>query len=308
MIATCADITRNIIILEHKFWVVVITPDAYLSGDSAGGLLGCGLYGLSRGERLDTRLTASLSLKLQNGTELSPSRLSLTVADIACHGVGGGFHKLCAANTAGLSGVALHPDNGKDAEQFRQQNPGAACVPELLDSFAALYHYLTRGYRINQTLQQYGQRHTTAWDAARQGKAIGGESHSLDVFVKPRISIRQQQADEKSALQEHWQLLPAGVQTLIKRWFLPENRWLVITEDAGGGKTVLTWYLATALARLSPAFFIVRYEGHFPADLRTDLQQRIASAPSVDSLLQTDHCTPQQILDDLLLQRRVVVI
>ena len=289
-----------------------------LSGDSAGGLLGCGMYGLSRGERLDTRLTASLSLKLQDGTELSPSRNSLTVADIACHGVGGGFHKLCAANTAQLSGVALHPKNGGDAQQFRQQYPGAACVPELLDSFAALYQYLTRGYRINHAMQQCSQRYTASWAAARrppassaaarEGTAIGGESHCLDVFVKPRISIRQQQAEEKSAEREHWQPLPAGVQTLINRWILPENRWLIITEDAGGGKTVLTWYLAAALARLSPAFFIVRYEGHFPDDLRADLQQRIASDSSLLSLLQTDRCTPHQILDDLLQQRRVIVI
>ncbi len=279
-----------------------------LSGDSAGGLLGCGIYGLSRREQLDKRLTASLSLKLRDGIVLSGSRSTLTVQDIVCHGVGGGFQKLCAANAAEISGVALHSQNKVDAESFRERYPESRCVPEVLDSFAALYHYLTRGYRINQALQPCSQRHTAAWVAARQGRPLDGEWHHLDVFIKPRLSVRRKQSTKPSRDEEEWQELPAGVGNLVDHWFLPQTRWLVITEDAGGGKTVLTWYLAAALARHTPQFYIVRYEGRFPDDLRQDLQQRLASEPSMHNLLQIDRCTPRQILDDLLQQRRVVVI
>ncbi|MEY3226171.1 MAG: hypothetical protein RLZZ536_790, partial [Planctomycetota bacterium] len=79
-----------------------------LSGDSAGGLLGCGLYTLTHGEKITKGLTASVALRLKDDRELMPSDTQIRIDDIHCAGVGGALPKLGAAEAAGLKGVALH--------------------------------------------------------------------------------------------------------------------------------------------------------------------------------------------------------
>ncbi|MFM7921415.1 MAG: hypothetical protein ACKPJJ_14435, partial [Planctomycetaceae bacterium] len=104
--------------------------------------------------------------------------------------------------------------------------------------------------------------------------------------------------------EEKWETLPAGVQTLLDLHFVPSDRWLVITEDAGGGKTVLSWLLAAELSRREERFWVVRYEGRFPEDLRKDLETRLQGKLDQAAVKQT----ATEVLNDLLAQRRVVVI
>ncbi|MEY3173216.1 MAG: hypothetical protein RLZZ436_1130, partial [Planctomycetota bacterium] len=143
------------------------------------------------------------------------------------------------------------------------------------------------------------------WTRARKGEPLDGEPHRLDVFVEPRISIRlpQPQAGRGGA-EEKWETLPAGVQALLDQHFIPSDRWLVITEDAGGGKTVLSWLLAAELSRCKERFWVVRYEGRFPEDLRKDLTTRLEGKLGSSGTEQT----ATEVLNELLAQRRVVVI
>ncbi|MFM7924758.1 MAG: hypothetical protein ACKPJJ_31425, partial [Planctomycetaceae bacterium] len=79
-----------------------------LSGASAGGLLGCGLYALISGETITRGLTASVALRLKGGRDLQPTDTALHIDDVECARVGGASAKLGAADKAGLKGVALH--------------------------------------------------------------------------------------------------------------------------------------------------------------------------------------------------------
>ncbi len=143
------------------------------------------------------------------------------------------------------------------------------------------------------------------WTRAREGRPLEGEQHHLDVFVEPRISVRvEQTVSEHGRTEEKWETLPHGVDALLGEHFLLSDQWLVITEDAGGGKTVLSWLLAAALSRHAERFWVVRYEGRFPEDLRKDLEQRLPGKLSAAGMTQT----AREVLDDLLTQRRVVVI
>ncbi|MFM7920150.1 MAG: hypothetical protein ACKPJJ_07995, partial [Planctomycetaceae bacterium] len=60
------------------------------------------------------------------------------------------------------------------------------------------------------------------WERARKGDALEGESHRLDVFVEPRISVcLQKQETDNGRSEEEWETLPAGVQTLLDQHFVP---------------------------------------------------------------------------------------
>ncbi|MEN9555581.1 MAG: hypothetical protein RLZZ232_1867 [Planctomycetota bacterium] len=143
------------------------------------------------------------------------------------------------------------------------------------------------------------------WTRARKGEPLEGERHYLDVFVEPRISVRvEQTVSAHGRTEEKWETLAPGVDALLGEHFLLSDQWLVITEDAGGGKTVLSWLLAAALSQHAERFWVVRYEGRFPEDLRKDLEQRLPGRLSVAGMTQT----AREVLDDLLTQRRVVVI
>jgi hypothetical protein len=100
-----------------------------LSGDSAGGLLGCGLYTLTHGEKITKGLTASVALRLKDGRELMPSDTQIRIDDIHCAGVGGALPKLGAAEAAGLKGVALHSENKTAADSFCSSSPPRKCMP-----------------------------------------------------------------------------------------------------------------------------------------------------------------------------------
>jgi hypothetical protein len=114
------------------------------------------------------------------------------------------------------------------------------------------------------------------WPRARKGEPLEGERHHLDVSVEPRVSVHLLQHEQgEGQPEEKWKTLPPGVEKLLDSYFIPSHQWLVITEDAGGGKTVLSWLLAAALSRHAERFWVVRYEGRFPEDLRKDLEQRL---------------------------------
>jgi hypothetical protein len=276
-----------------------------LSGDSAGGLLGCGLCTLTHGEKITTGLTASVALRLKDGRKLTPSDTQIRIDDIHCAGVGGALPKLGAAEAAGLKGVALHSENKTDADSFRSSSPARKCMPEITSTFGQLHRFLTRGFQIDQLVAGDAQAMLAHWTRARKGEPLEGERHHLDVFVKPRVSVRvEQSVSAQGRTEEKWETLPAGVKSLLDLHFIPSDQWLVITEDAGGGKTVLSWLLAAALSRHAGRFWVVRYEGRFPEDLRKDLEQRLQSRLRVAGLTQT----AREVLDDLLAQGRVVVI
>ncbi len=276
-----------------------------LSGDSAGGLLGCGIYTLTHGEKITKGLTASVALRLKNDRELQPSDTQIRMDDIECARVGGAGPKLVAAEEAGLKGVALHSQNTTDADRFRSGAGVRTCVPEITNTFGQLHRYLTRGFHIDQLVAGDAQAMLERWNRARRGEPLEGERHHLDVFVEPRISVRvQSQERGKGQHEETWETLPLGIQTLLDRHFIPSDQWLVITEDAGGGKTVLSWLLSAALSRHTRRFWVVRYEGRFPEDLRQDLKQRLQGKLKAAGITQTT----EDVLDDLLTQRRVVVI
>ena len=273
-----------------------------LSGNSAGGLTGCGLYALAHNVPLTEGLTASVGLRLKKGMTLTPG-LTVTERNIDCVGVGGASPKLMSAACAGLKGVAIHSDNEAEAKAFRKTSHAAHCLPEITNTFSDLYAFLTHGFNINLVIGDHAGQIARDWKNARQGGALEGESHRLDVFVKPQLSVLQKQTDNREAT-ERWRKLPAGVQRLIDEYLIPGGRWLIITEDAGGGKTVLSWYLRAALSRHSHRFWVVRYEGAFPDDLRSDLQAQLAHRLQQRGIDQK----PKSVLDDLLKQGRVVVI
>lgn len=274
-----------------------------LSGNSAGGLVGCGVYGLSQAVGLTEGLTASVALRLRSGVELTAGLCHITEQDVECIGVAGATSKLISAADAGLHGVAIHERNKNEAECFRTTTQGTKCVPEITNSFSGLYKYLTHGFRVNLAVKDHADGVLDDWREARGGGALDGERHHLDVFVKPRISVLKgnyvgQQRNER------WKSLPPGVKRLIDRYLIPSDRWLVITEDAGGGKTVLSWYLMAALSRHRNRFWVVRYEGSFPKNLRCDLEAQLSQR-----LKQRDvERSASYVLDDLLQQGRVVVI
>ncbi|MFN5075295.1 MAG: hypothetical protein ACK5MO_06850, partial [Planctomyces sp.] len=276
-----------------------------LSGDSAGGLLGCGLYTLTHGEQITKGLTASVALRLKDGRKLMPSDTQIRIDDIHCAGVGGALPKLGAAEAAGLKAVALHSENKPESDSFRSSAPARTCMPEITSTFGQLHRYLTRGFQIDQQVAVDAQAMLGHWTRARKGEPLEGERHHLDVFVEPRISVRvEQTVSEHGRTEEKWETLPPGVDALLGEHFLLTDQWLVITEDAGGGKTVLSWLLAAALSRHVERFWVVRYEGRFPEDLRKDLEQRLPGKLSAAGMTQT----AREVLDDLLTQRRVVVI
>ncbi|MFN5286230.1 MAG: hypothetical protein ACK5KS_15520, partial [Planctomyces sp.] len=221
-----------------------------LSGDSAGGLLGCGLYTLTHGEQITKGLTASVALRLKDGRELRPSDTQIRIDDIHCAGVGGALPKLGAAEAAGLKAVALHSENKPESDSFRSSAPARTCMPEITSTFGQLHRYLSRGFQIDQQVAVDAQAMLGHWTRARKGEPLEGERHHLDVFVEPRISVRvEQTVSEHGRTEEKWETLPPGVDALLGEHFLLTDQWLVITEDAGGGKTVLSWLLAAALSR-----------------------------------------------------------
>ncbi|MFM8725705.1 MAG: hypothetical protein ACKON9_11360, partial [Planctomycetaceae bacterium] len=177
-------------------------------------------------------------LRLRGGREPERFETVIRVSDIECAGVGGATPKLRAAEAAGIRGVALHSENQTDADAFQASHPAARCRPAITDTFEQLYRYLIRGFQIDRLVAADARTLLDHWEQARsQDAALAGE-HRLDVFVKPRVSVRIAIATTDSGhSQKKWRRLPTGVQTLLHRFFVPWDQWLVITEDAGGGKT-----------------------------------------------------------------------
>ena len=277
-----------------------------LSGDSAGGLLGCGLYALIFGENITRGLTASVALRLRRGRDLTPTDTVLQIGDVECVSVGGAVAKLAAAEKAGLNGVALHKDNRIEADSYRSSHPAARCRSETTSTFHELHRYLTRGYQIDLLVAAEAKTMQDNWRKAREGKLLGDFRHQLDVFVEPRISVRVSQPEPDSGRpEEKWETLPAGVEALLNRHLIPSHQWLVIHEDAGGGKTVLSWLLADALCQHERRPWVVRYEGReFPASLYDDLARKLQGKLEKYGVTQT----ATEVLNDLLEQQRVVVI
>jgi hypothetical protein len=213
------------------------------------------LYTLTHGEKITKGLTASVALRLKDGRKLSPSDTQIRIDDIRCAGAGGALPKLGAAEKAGLKGVALHSENKTEADSFRSSSPARTCMPAITSTFGQLHRYLTRGFQIDQLVAEGAQAMLDRWTRARKGEPLEGERHHLDVFVEPRVSVRVgATVSEQGRTKEKWQTLPAGVEELLDRHFIPSDQWLVITEDAGGGGTVLSWLLAAALSRHAERF------------------------------------------------------
>jgi len=265
------------------------------------------LYALISGQSITAGLTASVALGFRTaGRRLLPADRSLNIRDIVCVEVGGAEFKLEAAAAAGLRGTALHKKNEPDASRYLSRTQGPRCRPEFVDDFQQLIRYLTRGFQIDQMVAAEATGMLHNWTSALQGQPLLGYRHGLDVFVQPRVSVRlTQPADHRQQTADNWETLPAGVQVLLDKHFMPAKQWLVIHEDAGGGKTVLSWLLAATLCQCPQRPWVVRYEGQeFPDSLYDDLINKLLGKTGNDTVPQA----APEVLQDLLEQRRVVVI
>ncbi|MFO0223048.1 MAG: NACHT domain-containing protein, partial [Planctomyces sp.] len=269
--------------------------------------MGSGLFATISGQPFTAGLTASVALKFKDPDRtLSPTDLTVLIEEIHCEPVLGAEYKLGAAAAAGLRGTALHEHNRIDAEKYLNQTPENRCRPTYVDDFQQLYRYLTRGFHIDSLVALESQTMQEHWTQARNGQTLDNQRHHLDVFVKPRLSLRVSRTKHQAGrITEKWRKLPAGVGRLLNQHLLPSDQWLIIHEDAGGGKTVLSWLLAAALSRLAQKFWVVHYEGQeFPRDLRLDLETRLQGKLQDYGITQS----AAKVLEDLLEQRRVVVI
>lgn len=278
-----------------------------VSGNSAGGLVGCGLYALAQRQELTEKLTASVGLTLKPGKDLTEGLL-ITAADIACTAVGGAVPKLISAANAGLLGVALHSQNKQDIDAFRKKPEAASFATQTADSFADLYEYLTQGYEADQVLREYAAQTYQRWADMLEGKPQADFDHKLDTHIEPRLSLELapeeiQTRKSEDLLRERFAELPNGVDDLIGQYLLTDDKWLLISERAGGGKTVLSWQLTGELSRREEPFFVVRFENDWS---RGQLRQALES--ELEPLCKHRAVSPTDVLNRLLEQRRVVLV
>jgi hypothetical protein len=133
------------------------------------------------------------------------------------------------------------------------------------ESLPQLIYAMTGDERMEAVVASLARQAIGDWQQMRAGNPRpSGEDHKLDVHVEPYLSVHvpnehredlSEEPPEANHTRETFQQLERGVQPLIHYWLTqaPE-KWLLITEDAGGGKTVLSWQLRAALSQGTSPF------------------------------------------------------
>ena len=162
----------------------------------------------------------------------------------------------------------------------------------------------------------HAQRARADWSSMLDGTSH--EDHKLETHVEPRLSVElrpeevrarrqslEQQGkkgDDQHPLEQlQFEELPTGLDQFRQRYIDGEWNWILITERAGGGKTVLSWQLRDMLSSGDRPFFVVRYENIWPANLRTALERAIQPDCSKE-------INPAEVVDWLIENQRIVVI
>jgi formylglycine-generating enzyme required for sulfatase activity len=178
---------------------------------------------------------------------------------------------------------------------------GAGVSPRPFKNLHDLLHAMTGDERVERAVAAYAQQAAAEWMSLRQGNAPPDytDNPRLDAYVEPQLSILVPHGKAPRG-RPTYQRLDGGVDQLIQDSLLRDDRWLIVTEDAGGGKTVLTWRLRAGLSAWSPSpFLAVRFERHWPTDFRAALESAIGQCRDI---------TPAEVVSKLLEQRRIVVI
>ncbi len=183
-----------------------------------------------------------------------------------------------------------------------------------------LIHEMSGDERMEKVLAGYAENVCDAWDQMTSGTVPdAGDDHKLDIYIEPRLSvqlkpeeIRKLRAKQDDANSEDnatgnvndFHELENGVNDLVEQYVLQERSWLLITEIAGGGKTVLSWRIWKELSALEKPYLVVRYENNWPKD-----KKLCASlVESVKPFCGTNSPSPDDVVTYLLKQKRVVVI
>jgi len=216
---------------------------------------------------------------------------------------------------------------GRTSESEADSNPSARTLADVIEA-------MTGDELIEACIATLAQKAIADWELMRRGRfqPDANENHHLDLFIPPAISvaIRHEDLPKPPGTVPSWAVIKKskskseneptqriranryfriknGVHGLLNQFLLNQNRPIVVTEDAGAGKTVLSWWMRSLLSQgLSSdpqkPFLVVRYEGIAPEDPRRELEGFIAESAKHHRL------APETVIESLLEQRRIVVI
>jgi formylglycine-generating enzyme required for sulfatase activity len=186
-------------------------------------------------------------------------------------------------------------------------------------TLAEAYSLLKGDAEIEDVVLGCAKQAVDDWNDLCTGHAnrVGSEDHKLDIYIEPHLKILQDghaggnqrdTSERPEALQgedsarDPYSRLDGGLDQLIGKYLLEDNRWIVLTEDAGAGKTVFTWRLRARLSEWDRRpFLVVRVEGTWPHHIRTTLEDAVRP--------KCHHgVTAKAVIDALLEERRVVIL
>ncbi|MFN0056229.1 MAG: formylglycine-generating enzyme family protein [Planctomycetales bacterium] len=238
-----------------------------LAGESAGGLLACGVLATAWGERLDSSRTASLAMELRNrnqGEETPPRNEPPSSLDqVTLVGVKHLKQKLeAAAKYEEPQIVAVAGDPGDIEEVLRKTNPAARPRLEAITSLNGLLEFLRGDERIEQVLRDYCDAVVKLWNRRRTDDR---DREGLTHYIAPSLSKKVRDGKVCDTSEEEFQRKSTGDQTDAPAYeplvssetgdpeadeerqfvelFALGSR-VIITEDAGAGKSVFTERLA----------------------------------------------------------------
>jgi hypothetical protein len=192
-----------------------------------------------------------------------------------------------------------------------------------IENLADAFHLMTGETRVERVLAAYCEQIRTEWQIMRNGDpSPDGENHRLDHFIEPHLKLADSEQDSSEreehrhdeehdpATKDSPHRLQGGVSELVSQHLLQDDRWPVIFEDAGVGKTVLTLYLQFLLTGRDEAdrelpwkpMLVVRCEQPWPNDIRATLEAAVADVCEGSDL------TPAELVTVLLNERRIVLI
>ncbi len=311
-----------------------------LAGGSAGGIVTLASCATALGIRLNQTVTASFQIQETQESKKQPEKEltidDLTFAPVRKESIAAKLHRevLGSALTGTgeqLNTVYLHHNqkcclNGQAPLEWNdwtkivsnQQKVAIKPVKEQT-SLRTLIHQMSGDERIEHVLSEYAESVRDEWQRMTQGEVPDrGDDHKLDIYIEPRLSVQLTPEEQYKLRSKHEDVdfeknttsgsnefheLERGIDELVEKYVIDERNWLLITEIAGGGKTVLSWRLLNELSSLTEPFLVVRYEDEWPKDLRGALEKAVSRYCS-------DYVSPSpgEVIDYLLAKRRVVVI
>ncbi|TWT40857.1 Serine/threonine-protein kinase pkn1 [Thalassoglobus neptunius] len=180
-----------------------------------------------------------------------------------------------------------------------------------LRTLAEIIHDMTGDERIEKIIADHAKFNRDRWIDMLNGTS--SEGHMLETHVEPRLSVELRPQDvepedegseEREVARSEFRELQQGLGEFLEENFTGQEDWILISERAGGGKTVLSWQLCAALSEGDEPYFVMRYENDWPDDLRQDL---VASVARIKSFPQSGF-TAAEVVAWLLERRRIVVI